>query len=455
MRFKAENMKTTADMKDKRIKLLVVDDDEFVIKIYKAILPSTYNIKVANTGVEALEMLQTYVPDIVLMDVLMPELNGLDVCRILRKDLRHKFTKVILVSAMTSSEERMKGYEAGADDYITKPFVNEEIVAKLGVYSKLKFTEESDQILRREKKEQQSLIRKLQITQEQLMQSGKLASIGQLAAGVAHEINNPIGYVGSNLSTLRNYLQDLFKLIGSYEMFDFPHNTVEEFDDLRSTILSMKEKINIPYLKKDISDLLDESDEGIQRVRMIVRDLKSFSHIDNDEWEDVDLHEGIESTLNIVNNEIKYKARIEKEYGKLPKIECISSRINQVFMNILVNAAHAIENNGVIHIRTGVDGSNVWVEISDNGCGIKEENLGKIFDPFYTSKPVGKGTGLGLSLSYRIIKKHDGYIEVDSETGKGTSFRIWLPMERNNEGTENINLTSLQEEYLKNNKVAL
>lgn len=442
-------------MNGKRIKLLVVDDDKYVIDIYKTILPTLYNFKVAGTGVEALEMLQTYVPDIVLMDVLMPELNGLDVCRIIRKDLRHKFTKVILVSAMTSSDERVKGYEAGADDYITKPFVNDEIIAKLGVYSKLKSIEESDRILRKEKKEQQLLIKKLQVTQEQLIQSDKLASIGQLAAGVAHEINNPIGYVGSNLATLRDYLKDLFELIKIYGMFDSPGNSRSAIDDIRSSITSRKEKINFSYLKNDISELLDESDEGIQRVIKIVRDLKSFSHIDNDEWEKADLHEGIESTINIVNNEIKYKASVERKYGNLPKVDCISSRINQVIMNLLVNAAHAIKEKGVIRICTGVEGNNVWIEISDNGCGIEKKNLEKIFDPFYTSKPVGKGTGLGLSLSYRIINTHDGYIEVDSKEGEGTTFRIWLPIERTISDTNNIGFSSSQKDSAYNKKIAL
>ena len=190
----------------------------------------------------------------------------------------------------------------------------------------------------------------------------------------------------------------------------------------------MKEQIDFEFIRDDAVSLIDESLEGLLRVKNIVQDLKDFSHVGEDEWLVVDLHKGFDSTLNIVQNELKYKANVIKEYGELPEVECRASQLNQVFMNLLVNASHAIEERGTITVRTGKEGEEVWVEVADTGKGIAPENLKKIFDPFFTTKPIGKGTGLGLSLSYGIIQKHDGRIEVQSEVGKGTTFKVWLPL---------------------------
>jgi signal transduction histidine kinase len=197
-----------------------------------------------------------------------------------------------------------------------------------------------------------------------------------------------------------------------------------------ATLAAMRDKIELGFLKEDIPVLMSETREGIERVRKIVQDLKDFSHVDTRrEWEWANLHRGIDSTLNIVNNEIKYKANVIKHYGELPDVRCLASELNQVFMNLLVNAAHAIQKErGTITITTGTQGDHVWVEIGDDGCGIAQENLNRIFDPFFTTKPVGKGTGLGLSLSYGIVKKHNGNIEVSSEPGVGTRFRISIPI---------------------------
>ncbi len=267
---------------------------------------------------------------------------------------------------------------------------------------------------------------KLQRAQDQLLQSEKLASIGQLAAGVAHEINNPVGYVFSNFGTLTKYLDDLFRMLAAYEQAE----TQLAGTPVAAQLARLRGEIELDYLKEDVPQLMAESCEGITRVRKIVQDLKDFSHVDaRQEWEWTDLHRGIDSTLNIVNNEIKYKADVVKEYGLLPDVQCLSSELNQVFMNLLVNAAHAIgPQRGTIHIRSGCEGDEVWVEVHDNGSGIPRESLSRIFDPFYTTKPVGKGTGLGLSLSYGIVQKHHGRFEVDSEVGSGTRFRITLPV---------------------------
>jgi signal transduction histidine kinase len=275
---------------------------------------------------------------------------------------------------------------------------------------------------------------KLEEAHNQLLQSEKMASIGQLAAGVAHEINNPIGFVYSNLGSLERYVQDLFAMLASYEEAE----GVIADAEMKARLQAARQKLDIAFLKEDLSALMAESKDGITRVKNIVQNLKDFSHVDaSDEWQYADLHAGLNSTLSIVNNEIKYKADVVKEYGDLPQVECLPSQLNQVFMNLLVNAAHAIEERGLITVRSGRQGEEVWVEVEDTGKGIAPEHLQKIFEPFFTTKPIGKGTGLGLSLAYGIVQKHQGRIEVQSVVGKGTKFRVWLPLKHESGSEEN------------------
>lgn len=278
--------------------------------------------------------------------------------------------------------------------------------------------------LKQEQERQSKLIIQLEEAQNHLLQSEKMASIGQLAAGVAHEINNPIGYVNSNLGSLDKYIQSIFSVVTAYEQAE---SAITNSAAL-SRVTAAKQEADLEFLHDDIAALMSESLEGISRVKKIVQDLKDFSHVDEAEWQWINLHNGIDATLNIVWNELKYKVEVIKEYGHQPEIECFPSQLNQVFMNLLVNAGHAIEERGTITIRTGTEDEQVWVEISDSGKGIEEEHLTRIFEPFFTTKPVGKGTGLGLSLSYGIIKKHNGRIEVKSAPGVGTTFRVWLPV---------------------------
>ncbi len=273
-----------------------------------------------------------------------------------------------------------------------------------------------------EKARQEELIKKLEEAQNQLLQSEKMASIGQLAAGVAHEINNPVGFVNSNLGTLQNYINKMLRLLVAYEQIE-----KNLLDEALEEIKMLKAELDIEFLREDIGNLLSESLDGLQRVKQIVRDLKDFSHVDKAAREWAQLETGLDSTLNVVWNELKYKAKVVKEYGDTPKIECMPSQLNQVFMNLLINAVHAIEDHGQITIRSGYNEKDVWVEVEDTGKGIAPEHLGRIFEPFFTTKPVGKGTGLGLSLSYSIVKKHDGRIDVSSEVGKGSVFRVSLP----------------------------
>ena len=257
----------------------------------------------------------------------------------------------------------------------------------------------AEEALLKEKEEQQALIQKLAQAHTQLLQSEKMASVGHLAAGVAHEINNPIGFVYSNLGALQSYVKNLFSVLELYE-----HAEPQLARDVLDEITALKKEIDLDFLKQDFLDLINESHSGVQRVKKIVQDLKDFSYLDEAEWQNIQLSKNLDSTLNVMHNQIRQNVDVVREYGEIPLVECMASQLNQVFLNMLLNASQSIgENGGVITIRTGATGENVWVEIADSGHGIPAEILHRIFDPFFTTKPAGKGTGLGLSLSYAII----------------------------------------------------
>lgn len=254
-----------------------------------------------------------------------------------------------------------------------------------------------------------------------LLQTEKMAGIGQLAAGVAHEINNPVGYVFSNLKTLAGYMQDMLKIIDATDH-------VESMGELHQ----LKKALDYDYIRQDVPALLRESEEGMDRIKHIISALKYFSHTDDDSFRLADLHQSIESTLTVAGNEIKYRAQVIKQFGVLPPVQFNVSQINQVVMNLLINAAQSIENSGMITLRTDQDGAWVWFEVEDTGCGMTAEIQQRIFEPFYTTKPVGQGTGMGLALSYGIVQKHNGRIDVFSRVGHGTRIRVWLPVHQPN-----------------------
>lgn len=250
-----------------------------------------------------------------------------------------------------------------------------------------------------------------------LIQSEKMAAIGQLSAGVAHEINNPIGYICSNLNSLSGYVDKLVQLLDTIG----EARTVEELRALR-------DQLDYDYIKADIIDCIEESAEGAVRVRDIIAALKDFSHSDNGSLSPYPLQEAFDTTLKLVTNEVKYKCTVHREFATVADVECSANQIKQVIMNLIVNAAHAIPQHGNIWLRLGQHESWVWLEVEDDGPGIPEDKLSRIFEPFFTTKPVGQGTGLGLSLSYSIIERHHGRIEVSSTEGKGSRFRVWLPV---------------------------
>jgi len=277
------------------------------------------------------------------------------------------------------------------------------------------------QIIQQKNIELQDAFDELKATQSQFLQHEKMASIGQLAAGVAHEINNPIGFITSNLGSLQKYIDRIGEFLklqaeGYSDDEDFP-------------LVIARKKLKIDYIMEDMPALIAESLDGVERVRKIVQNLKSFSRVDQLDYSLVDVNNCLEDTLNIVWNEVKYKCTVNRQYGEIPPSKCYPQQLNQVFMNLILNAAQAIETQGEITIKTWTENAKIKVAISDTGAGIPPENLKRIFEPFFTTKPVGKGTGLGLSIVYDIItKKHDGTIEVASEPGKGTTFTISLPV---------------------------
>jgi len=274
--------------------------------------------------------------------------------------------------------------------------------------------------------EQQALlesIARLKQTQAQLLQSEKMAAVGQLAAGVAHEINNPIGFVNSNLGTLATYVEHMLTLLAAYDQIRQGMPAA-----LRSRIEALPAHEELAFIREDAPLLLQESKEGLARVKRIVNDLRDFSHVDTARWEPADLNSALESALNVVGNALKYKADVVKALAPLPPVECIVAQLGQVFVNLLVNAAQSIEGHGTVTLRSGVADQAVWIDISDTGVGMPEETQKRIFEPFYTTKPVGQGTGLGLSISWDIVARHHGTLEVHSQPGQGSRFRMTLPL---------------------------
>jgi signal transduction histidine kinase len=393
--------------------------------------------------------LEEFQPDIILSDYKLPNFNGNAALEIVRRD--HPDVPVIMVTGALKDIEAVELIHAGAKDYVLKDrlarlapavqrslFVAQEERARKLAEQELRKSHDELEVrvrertaeltavnaaLQAEKVTQEILIRKLAEAQNQLLQAEKMASLGQLAAGVAHEINNPVGFVYSNLGALQRYVADLLTTISAFEKYEG-----EMTAESRAALDKLKNQIDIAYLRNDVDKLISESMDGLQRVKHIVQDMKEFSHVDEPELQWSNLEQGLDSTLSIVWDEISSKAEVVKEYAGIPEIECMPAQLNQVFMNLLLNAMQAIEGHGRITIRTGQDGNeDVWVEVEDTGKGIKPEHLKRIFDPFFTTKPTGSGIGLGLSLSYGIVQKHGGRIEVKSSPDKGSVFRVVLP----------------------------
>ncbi len=417
---------------------ILVAEDDYVSRLLvkKAVKKIGHEVIEAEDGKIAWDLFLEHEPDMVISDWMMPEIDGIELCSRIRKADKKTYSYIILLTAKDKTTDLVEVFDAGADDYIIKPFKPDELRSRIKTGERVIELESQHHEMQAEliekNKELDKTLADLKTTQSQILQSEKMASIGQLAAGVAHEINNPIGFIGSNLDALTDYMKDVEKLIGHYQELQQSlkasgQNVSQDIKTKLSAITDFEKDIEIDYLKEDIPELLSDCKDGTQRVGRIVADLKSFAHPGNDKQMLMDLNAGLETTLNVVYNEIKYKATVEKEFGEISMVEGFPQKLNQVFMNILVNAAQAIEEKGQITIETRQEGKNVVVVISDTGCGIKEENIAKVFDPFFTTKEIGKGTGLGMNIAYNIIEEHNGTIRVTSEVGKGTSFIITLP----------------------------
>ncbi len=387
--------------------ILVVDDNPVIVTYLSAILTkSGYEVFSAVNGREGQETVDRESIDLIISDKNMPEVDGIQFCKSIKEGSKTKDIYFILLSITDTSESKAEGLNIGADDYLSKTITSEELLARVKAGLRIK-----------------NLVNQLKNANLSLFQAEKLASIGQLAAGVAHEINNPVGFITSNLRTLGDYVGDLLQYISVQEKI-IKHESLGNQEDLAN----LRQELDIDYIADDIQNLVGESLDGSDRVKKIILDLKNFARTEKGGKQKSSLEVMINSTLNIIWNELKYKAKIIREFADEELvIFCNSQEINQVLMNLLLNASQSIEGQGEITIKTWQDEKFVNIAISDTGCGIPEENMSKLFEPFFTTKAVGKGTGLGLSIIYDIVKKHGGKVLVDSTVGAGTTFTVQLP----------------------------
>lgn len=428
--------------------ILVIDDNPTNLEVlYNTLISSGYEVLVEMDGFSGIEQAKNYPPDLILLDIMMPEIDGFETCRQLQAMPSTCNIPIIFMTALADTVDKVKGLHLGAVDYITKPFQQEEVVARIQTHLKIRRLSSEleqqkqnlEQMVQKRTAELNSTLEALKKTQLQLIQSEKLSTIGQLVAGIAHEINNPIGCIYGNLEQAANATRDLEDFLRLYQT-KFPHPDLE--------IEQKGKEIEIDYLLEDLPKMFQAMQVGIERICNLSNSLRTFSRGDVDAKVSVDIHEGIESTLMILQHRLKAQQhrpeiQVIKKYGKLPEIECYLGQLNQVFMNILANAIDALEesnrgrsyaeikaNPNQITIKTEMkDENQILIRISDNGAGMEKDIKQRIFDHLFTTKPVGKGTGLGLTISHQIIvEKHAGTIEVNSQLGKGTEFAIALPI---------------------------
>ncbi len=414
--------------------IFIVDDDQCSRQLLDDILTRNgYATRTFSSGAHVLQAVQEESADLVLLDIVMPDMDGFEVCRHLKGDEATKYIPVVMVTSLNEKVMRLKGIEIGADDFISKPYDATEILLRARNLLMVKRHHDMikehavllEQQVRLRTAELENAMAELKSTQQQMLQQEKMATIGQLTAGLAHEINNPVSFIASNIGVLAKYCDNVLKFMALQQkaLLSGQH-------DAQSTeqLVAIRKQMKIERIVKDIPEMNRETMEGVERIKSIVRDLKCFSRIDESEQKLADINQCLESTLNIAHNELKYKTTVRRDYGELPQLRCYPQQLNQVFMNLLVNAAQAIEAHGEITLRTWFAGDEINVSISDTGSGIAEEVKTHIFETFFTTKEPGKGTGLGLSISNEIIKNHGGEIKVSSEPGKGSTFTVSLPL---------------------------
>jgi signal transduction histidine kinase len=400
------------------MQVLIAEDDPVSRRLLQSYLQKWgYEVIVAKDGAEAWQYFQTQSVPIVISDWMMPELDGPELIRRIRAVNRPGYVHITLLTARAQKEDLLAGMEAGADDFLTKPFDRDELRVRLRAAERILKLEHS-------LAEQNRLLRE---TQAALVQNEKLASLGRLAAGVAHEINNPLAYVTNNLMVIRRDTQAALSALDAYRRGEGGEGA------------RIDEAADLSYFRENFGRMCDKTLEGLQRVRDIVRNLRDFARLDEAEFKETDLNAALLSTIEIVRHQLKEAdVRLQVESTPLPPVQCHPGKINQVLLNLLVNAIQACNRGGVVTASTRSDQTGVVIEVHDNGCGIAPEYRSRLFEPFFTTKPIGQGTGLGLSVSYGIVRDHGGVIEVESEPGQGSTFRVKLPFKP----TRTTNLTS-------------
>ncbi len=429
-------------------KILIVDDTLENINLLGTMLTEYgYKVRKALNGQLALMGVQTSPPDLILLDINMPEMNGYEVCKKLKESNNTCDIPVIFLSALDDVLDKVKAFSVGGVDYISKPFQFEEVLARVENHLTIQRLQKSlheqnallqrAELIQREKSQQlEQALLSLQQTQAQLIQSEKMSSLGQLVAGIAHEINNPINFIYGNLKYINDYSPQMLQLIQLYQ---------QALPNASPDIQQLEESLDLEFLNDDLPKMLTSMKVGAERIRNIVDSLKNFSRLGESELKSVDIHQGLDSTLMLLqhrlnNEDSGLSINVVKEYVSLPLIKCYAGQINQVFMNILNNGIDALEkkqkqNNynflsPTIRIITEtIDANTICIKINDNGVGMSEEIKKKIFDPFFTTKEVGSGTGLGLSITYQIVvESHKGQLYCESKGSEGTTFTIILPI---------------------------
>jgi signal transduction histidine kinase len=414
--------------------ILIVDDNPENLRLLSTLLAKKgYNVRRSLNGETALSAVHAIVPDLVLLDINMPGMSGYEVCEHLKNNPQTREIPVIFLSAWDDVQYKIKAFKVGGVDYITKPFQFEEVLAR--IQHQLTIQHLQTQIQAQNKQLQQTLT-ELKKTQAQLVQKEKMVSLGQLAAGMAHEINNPISFISGNLAPAREYVQDLLGIIDLYR---------QEYPDPTPRIKTAIAKIDLDFITSDLQRLMISMQNGVERIGSTILALRIFSRLNESDIKTVDLHEGIDSTLLLLRERLKQnqnhpEIKTIKNYADLPFVTCYASQINQVFLNLLNNAIDALEE-----VYTNTDSPlaipTIWItteysptdsviiRIKDNGVGIPDELQLRLFDPFFTTKPVGSGSGLGLSTSYEIVvQKHKGKLTCFSSPGKGAEFVIEIPV---------------------------
>lgn len=425
--------------------ILIVDDNATNAQVLVEVL-ATYNTLVVKNGEEALRRLETVSPDLILLDVVMPGMNGFEICDRIQSNPKTQDIPIIFMSALSNVEDIAKGLNLGAVDYITKPFQQSEVIARVQIHLKLcqqtrQLKELNDQLEKRVAERTEQLSRSLsdlQSIQLQLVHQEKMSTLGQLVSGVGHEINNPLNSISGNLAHADQYVQDLVSHLHLYHRY---------YPDPVAEIVRDAEEIDLPFLTQDLTQLLTAMKVAAERITHISRSLRTFSRSDHENTIELQIQDGLESTLLLLQHRIKPNShrpaiQIIRDYGQLPPISCYPGQLNQVFMNLLANAIDAIEesNRGKtyaeivtdpnqIHVVTELKSAAIAIRIRDNGIGMTEAVQQEMFKPSFTTKPVGKGTGLGLAIAYQIIvERHQGSLTCNSVPGQGTEFTIELPL---------------------------